>query len=102
MTCVRLTVFGASLSHLVQGDLEKTLLSEGQEYRPRVRKDSSNKDVLLSSWTYCDGGASLSGGDHVSTQRLRRVHTLEHFLLDEMHRKGKLFPGQLADLPGVC
>lgn len=63
---------------------------------------SNNKVVEFVSGTYCDGSASFSGRDHVSSQRLWWVHTLDHFLLDEMHRKGKLFPGQLTYLPGVC
>lgn len=51
--------------------------------------------------TYRDGGASLGGRDHVSSQSLGRVDALEHLLLDEVHGQGKLLPGQLAYLPGV-
>lgn len=52
--------------------------------------------------TYRYGSASLRGGDHVGSQGLWRVHALADFLLDQMHGEGKLLPGQLANLPGVC
>lgn len=51
--------------------------------------------------TYRDGSSPLRRRDHIRRKRLRGVHTLAHFLLDEMHGEGKLLPGQLAHLSGV-
>lgn len=52
--------------------------------------------------TYWYRSGSLRGGYHVSSQGLWRVNALADFLLDEIHSKGKLLPGQLAYLPCVC
>lgn len=52
--------------------------------------------------TYCNRSCPLRRGYMVSSQGLWRVNALHDFLLDEMHGKSKLLPGQLAYLPGVC
>lgn len=97
--CLRLAVPGAWLSSFIQAHLETIEIHFGGQKADVCTCGRIMPQVQRG--TYCDGSASFSGRDHVSSQSLWRVEALQHLLLDEMHGQGKLLPAQLTHLPGV-